>query len=417
MRLFKAFNRLQTAMLLPFLICSVFVAVAEIMQLICIYTGLAADAKNVLSGFSESLYALTGYVFCYYITLKLTNGKQAFKAFWSVMCFALLSTAANSFVDGIPLFILGIFTGLLCSFSFNRFSMILALAVTVGTCVIIGILSGLVSDSWNNFIMELSGFISDKAYFSPVLFGVIDNIFSLLNVDTFREMIFNNSYGGSVLIGDEIVTGVKDMLKAGYSGKLISTYLSGHYFLLFSLSGISAALFFDLKGVQRYVLLGTAVCAVISGNLTFLLLFLFLESPYLFAAVLILSGGAYLAAYVIDLGMGYLAGGGITEMIIYSDKLVYLLAGGVVFVAIGYFVYKFVFEKHGISDCCNVYIPTRLNGFVTALGGMSNIIRYKDGGIFVRNPKLVDTVSVECEIDENFIKTEDERLDELREYL
>lgn len=417
MRLFKAFNRLQTAMLLPFLICSVFVAVAEIMQLICIYTGLAADAKNVLSGFSESLYALTGYVFCYYITLKLTHGKQAFKAFWSVMCFALLSTAANSFVDGIPLFILGIFTGLLCSFSFNRFSMILALAVTVGTCVIIGILSGLVSDSWNNFIMELSGFISDKAYFSPVLFGVIDNIFSLLNVDTFREMIFNNSYGGSVLIGDEIVTGVKDMLKAGYSGKLVSTYLSGHYFLLFSLSGISAALFFDLKGVQRYVLLGTAVCAVISGNLNFLLLFLFLESPYLFAAVLILSAGAYLAAYVIDLGMGYLAGGGITEMIIYSDKLVYLLAGGVVFVAIGYFVYKFVFEKHGISDCCNVYIPTRLNGFVTALGGMSNIIRYKDGGIFVRNPKLVDTVSVECEIDENFIKTEDERLDELREYL
>lgn len=76
MRLFKAFNRLQTAMLLPFLICSVFVAVAEIMQLICIYTGLAADAKNVLSGFSESLYALTGYVFCYYITLKLTNGKR-----------------------------------------------------------------------------------------------------------------------------------------------------------------------------------------------------------------------------------------------------------------------------------------------------------------------------------------------------
>ena len=400
MRLFKAFNRLQTAMLLPFLICSVFVAVAEIMQLICIYTGLAADAKNVLSGFSESLYALTGYVFCYYITLKLTNGKQAFKAFWSVMCFALLSTAANSFVDGIPLFILGIFTGLLCSFCFNRFGMILALAVTVGTCVIIGILTG-----------------SDKAYFSPVLFGVIDNIFSLLDIDTFREMIFNNSYGGSVLIGDEIVTGVKDMLKSGYSGKLVSTYLSGHYFLLFSLSGISAALFFDLKGVQRYVLLATAVCAVISGNITFLLLFLFLESPYLFAAVLILSGGAYLAAYVIDLGMGYLAGGGITEMIIYSDKLVYLLAGGVVFVAIGYFVYKFVFEKHGISDCCNVYIPTRLNGFVSALGGMSNIIRYKDGGIFVRNPKLVDTVSVECEIDENFIKTEDERLDELREYL
>lgn len=417
MRLFKAFNRLQTAMLLPFLICSVFVAVAEIMQLICIYTGLAADAKNVLSGFSESLYALTGYVFCYYITLKLTNGKQAFKAFWSVMCFALLSTAANSFVDGIPLFILGIFTGLLCSFCFNRFGMILALAVTVGTCVIIGILTGLVSDSWNNFIMELSGFISDKAYFSPVLFGVVDNIFSLLDIDTFREMIFNNSYGGSVLIGDEIVTGIKDMLKAGYSGKLVSTYLSGHYFLLFSLSGISAALFFDLKGVQRYVLLATAVCAVISGNLTFLLLFLFLESPYLFAAVLILSGGAYLAAYVIDLGMGYLAGGGITEMIIYSDKLVYLLAGGVVFVAIGYFVYKFVFEKHGISDCCNVYIPTRLNGFVSALGGMSNIIRYKDGGIFVRNPKLVDTISVECEIDENFIKTEDERLDELREYL
>ena len=82
-----------------------------------------------------------------------------------------------------------------------------------------------------------------------------------------------------------------------------------------------------------------------------------------------------------------------------------------------YFVYKFIYEKHGITDSFNAYIPTRLNSFVSALGGISNIIRFKNDGLEVRNPKLIDTVSLDCEIKENFVTTKDKRMIELKEYL
>ena len=71
--------------------------------------------------------------------------------------------------------------------------------------------------------------------------------------------------------------------------------------------------------------------------------------------------------------------------------------GGVIFIALGYFVYKYCFEKYGISDCLNIYIPTRLNGVVKALGGIKNIVRFKGNDLEIRNPKLIDNLSLSCD--------------------
>lgn len=415
MRFFKSLNKLQTALLLPFIICSVCIAAAEILQLISI--NISSGVQDVLNGFSQVLYTFLGYVLCYFATLRLTGGKHAFKAFWSVLCLVMLNTTVSSFYGDGTLYIFGIVTALFCSFCFNRFDKILSMSVTMVCSILFGILIGFLLDYWTDLVMRLSELISGKSYFSPVLFTVFDNIFSLFGIDTLKEMIFYKSYGGSVVYGGEIVTGVKDLFASGYAGELVSSFLSGHYFLLFALLGISISLFTNLKGVQRYVLAAVTVCALVSGNISILLLFLFLESPFLFIAVLLIGAAAYLTAYILELGMGYVLNGGIVEMIVYADKIVYLLAGGVVFVAIGYFVYKFIYEKHGITDSFNAYIPTRLNSFVSALGGISNIIRFKNDGLEVRNPKLIDTVSLDCEIKENFVTTKDKRMIELKEYL
>lgn len=415
MRFFNGINKLQSASLFPFIFCSVFLVIAELLQLVG--STFSAENEIIFYNFSKLLYDLMGYAFCYFVTYRLTYKKSAFCAFWGVLCLAVFYTAASSFYESRSVYFAGIIMALFCVFCFNKLDKILAMSLTMICSILFGILSGFLLEYWDDFVMWFSNLISGKGYFSPVLFSVSDNIFSLFGIDSLKNMIFYKSYGGSIIYEGEIVTGVKDLFNAGYTGNLVSAYLSGHYFLLFALVGVAASLFNNLKGIQKYILAVVTVGAVISGDISILLLFLFFESPFIFIAVLFIGALAYLSAFILDLGMGYVFSGGIIELINYIDKAVYLLAGGVVFIAIGYFVYKYCYEKHGISDCLNVYIPTRLNSFVKALGGISNIVRYKNDAIEVRNPKLIDTVAIECEIDENIIKSNDKRFFELKEYL
>lgn len=415
MRFFNGLNKLQTASLFPFLFCSAFIVIAEILLLIGNH--ISSDSAIVFENFAELLYNLLGYVFCYFITLQLTNGKNSFKAFWSVLCLAVFTTAAGAFYGNGTVYFSGIVIALLCSFLFNRFEKALALSSTMICSILFGILFGFLIDYFDNFVMWLSERVSGKGYFSPVLFSIFDTFFSLFGIDTFKEMFFYKSYGGSVMYSGEIITGVKDLFSAGYTGNLVSGYLSGHYFLLFALLGIALSLLSNLKGAQKYALIAVTVGAVLSGNISIMLLFLFFESPFLFISVLFIGALSYLSAFILNLGVGYIFNGGIAEMILYMDNAVYLLAGGMVFVAIGYFVYKLIYEKHGITDCMNIYIPARLNTFVKALGGISNIIRYKENALEVRNPKLIDTVLIDCEIKENLVISDDEKFSELKEYL
>lgn len=415
MRFFKGINKLQSASLFAFIFCSVFLVIGELLQLI----GSTANFENeiIFYNFSKLLYDLMGYAFCYFVTYRLANKKSAFSAFWAVLCLAVFYTALSSLYESSSVYFTGIIMAVLCAFCFNKLDKTLAMSLTMICSILFGVLFGFLLEYWDNFVMWLSNLISGKGYFSPVLFSIADNILSLFGIDSLKDMMFYKSYGGSLIYEGEIVTGVKDLFSAGYTGELVSSYLSGHYFLLFALVGISASLFNNLKGIQKYILAVVAVSAVISGDISILLLFLFFESPFVFLSVLFIGALAYLSAFILDLGIGYIFSGGIIELIMYMDKAVYLLAGGIVFIAIGYFVYKFCYEKHGISDCLNTYIPTRLNSIVNALGGIRNIVRYKNDALEVRNPKLIDTVAIECEIDENIIKSKDIRFLELKEYL
>ncbi|MCH5321261.1 MAG: hypothetical protein J1E36_05830 [Eubacterium sp.] len=415
MRFFRGINRLQTSSLFPYIFGSAFLVIAE--ALLLIGDNISSENEMIFYNFSELFYRLLGYVFCYFITIELTHKRHTFTAFWSVLCLAVINTAVSSFYDETTPYFIGIIVAVFCAYCFNRLDRILSLSLTMISAILFGVLIGFLIDYRDNFIMSLSQLISGKGFFSPVLFSVSDNILSLLGIDTLKDMIFYKSYGGSLIYGEEIVTGVKDLFSAGYNGELVSAYLSGHYFLLFALAGMAISLFSTLKGTQRYILLVVTACAVFSGNINILLLFFILESPFLFFSILLIGALAYLSAYILELSVGYIFNGGIVEMIMYIDKGVYLLAGGIVFIAIGYFVFKFSFEKYGISDTLNCYIPTRLSSFVKALGGINNIIRYKDNALEVRNPKLIDTVSIECEISENIVTSKDKRLIELKEYL
>jgi len=416
MRIFKYLNKVQTSSLFPFMITSVFLAAAQLMS-------IAGDKINneyevLIFNLTQLLLTLVPYVFCFFITLMLSESKRSLKAFWSIICLAVINTAVSSFSnDNSALVSIGILVSLFCVFCYNRFDLGVSLSLTIISGIIFGILLGFIFDYRNTALMWYSQLISGKGVFSSIAFSVFDTVLSLFGEDSLKDMFFYKSYGGSLLIDGDIVTGVKDLFETGYSSDLLSNYMSGHYFVMFAVIGMMLSLAGELKGVQRLALIITGVGAVISGNFTLFFIFIFLESPFLFLSSVLISALSYAAAFVLKLNIGYLHGGGIIEMIIYGDKWVYLLAGGVVFVAIGYFIFKFSIEKRGISDSENIYIPTRLNSLVKALGGVNNILRFRDGSLEVRNPKLINTIELNCEIDENVIISDDERLKELKDYI
>ncbi|MGN1420060.1 MAG: hypothetical protein ACI4XC_00920 [Eubacterium sp.] len=415
MRTFRLFNKLHTVFLVPFIISSLLITLSEILNLI--HNTPNDDFSSLLANLSVLLNRAVPFVFCYFTTLVLSKGKREFKAFWSVLCLFVSFTCARAFGSLSFSFLVSILLSFVFLYCFDRLQPWLALLMTAIFSMLVGILFGYVSELFDNMIMALSKLVSGKGMLSAVLFSVCDAIFSLFDINNFREAFFYKSFGGSLLFGGEIVTGAKDLFSVGYGGKLISTYLSGHFYMLFALVGIAGALFLELKSTQRITLIITAVCSILSGNIFIFLLFIFLESPFLFLSAASVNILSYICAYALNLDMGYIYNGSLFEMVINMNNGVYLISGGIVFVCIGFFVTKYVVEKHGISDCLNIYIPTRLKKVTDNLGGITNIIRFKDNKLEVRNPKLINTLELECEIEENEVSSNDELFNELKDYI
>lgn len=415
MKLYERLNKLQSGLLIAFLFSSVIIAVNEVLLLLS--SGTNEKFNYAADSFRDLFSKLVVYIFCYFLTVYLTNGKKWLKGFWSLLCLAFFQTAFLCVYDAGNYYIIAIVVALITSFLFNRFGVTVSMSVSIIFSIVFGLLSGFLYEYFQNFLMSIARFISQKGLLSSVLFSVGDTFFSLFSVDNFSDLFFYKSYGGSRLINDTIVTGAKDLFEAGYKGQIISTYLSGHFYLLFAVAGMAVSMMSKLKNPQKFILIVLTTASVFSGNLSYLFLFIFLESPFLFVSVILLSVISYSAAFLLKLGMGYISNGGIVELIVYSDNYIYLIAGGVILFVIGYFMFKFSYEKHAISDCINIYIPTRLASIVDALGGIENIVRFKDGKLEVRNPKLINTVKFECCIDENVVSSNSDKFKELSEYL
>lgn len=411
MRAYIIFNKIQNSSLIAFFICSIILLISAVLQLIGLYAH--GSTALLINDFSSAFIRIQPYVFCCFITQYNTTEKRFFKSFWSVLCLLILSTAYGDSVS----FIGGIIVALFCSFFFERFNKYISLSVTIITALIFGLLLRNTAPFFTDFQMTAAYTISAKGIISTVLFAVINTALTVFDNNSFENLFFYKSYGGTLVSGNEVITGIKDLFESGYNGELISDYLTGHFFLLFALLGIALALSDELKSAQKICLITVTVCAVFSGNMSLLLLFLFFESWHIFFSAVLLSALSYLSASLLDIRVGYLLDGGIFEMILNINKPVYLIVGCLVFVAIGYFCAKYTSLKFGISDRLNVYIPTRLNRLVHSLGGIVNIIKINDDTVEVRNPKLVNNFEIDCEIRENIIKINDEKIKELKEYI
>lgn len=411
MRAYSFFNKIHNSSLLAFIISSAFILIAELLQLLGYYIGDGADV--VLLNFSQLLLKLVPYIFCYFITMYFTNGERWLKAFWAVICLCVFATASGIQIS----FFAGIAAALMYSYFYEHFNKYISFSVTLISSVLVGLAMSYLGDVLKDLLMSTARFVSDKGIVTAVLFSVISTILSLFGSNSFNDLFYYKSYGGTMVKDDNVITGIKDLFENGYSGEQLADYMTGHYFMLFVILGVMLALADELKAVQKVCLLITMLCSFVSGNISLALLFIFIESPFLFILITIISAVCSVTSHLLDIRMGYLFSGGIAELFTSLDKPVYFFVCAVVFVAIGYFVTRYSNVKAGISDCFNTYIPTRFNHLLGALGGIANIIKISDDVAEVRNPKLVNTFDLKCEIRENLVKVEDEKLKELGEYL
>lgn len=411
MRTYNFLNKVHNSALLAFIVSSAFILIAELLQLLGYYIGESADV--VLLNLSQLMLRLVPYVFCYFITMHFTNGERWLKAFWAVICLCIFTTAAGIEIS----FFAGLAAALIFSYFFEHFNKYISFSIALISSAVFGLALGYMNDVLKDLLMGAARIVSDKGIVTAVLFSVFSTLFSLFGSSSFNDLFYYKSYGGTMVKEDDVITGVKDLFENGYSGELLADYMTGHYFLLFVILGVMLALSDELKAVQKICLLVTMLCAFVSGNISLALMFIFLESPFLFILITILSAVCYITSNLLDIRMGYLFSGGIIEMLTGIDKPVYFLVCAVVFIAIGYFVTRYSNVKAGISDCFNTYIPTRFNQLLDALGGIVNVIKINDDVAEVRNPKLVNTFDLKCEIRENLVKVEDDKLKELGEYL
>ena len=411
MRAYNLFNKIHNSALLAFIISSVFILIAELLQLLGYHISNEADV--VLLNFSQLLLKFVPYVFCYFISMHFTNSERWLKAFWAVVCLCVFETASGISIS----FFAGIVAALMYSYFFERFNKYISFSVTLLSSVVFGLAMSYLGDIFKDILMGAARFVFDKGLVTAVLFSVISTVLCLFGSNSFNELFYYKSYGGTIVKDDNVITGIKDLFENGYSGEQLADYMTGHYFLLFVILGVMLALADELKAVQKICLLITMLCSFISGDISLALFFVFLESPFLFILITIISAICHVTAHLLDIRMGYLFSGSIVEMFGSIDKPVYFFVCAVVFVAIGYFVTRYSNIKAGISDCLNIYIPTRFNHLLNALGGIVNVIKVNDDVAEVRNPKLVNTFDLKCEIRENLVKVEDDEIKELGEYL
>ncbi|MCM1114371.1 MAG: hypothetical protein NC397_02620 [Clostridium sp.] len=354
------------------------------------------------------------YVFVYFISLHFISENRSYKAFWSVLSLAVISVL---YQDTVSILFAILFACGAC-WIYNHFNKYLSCISVIVIAVMLGLIIFGIQDYINNFLMLLAEKISRFSNASATIYGGINSLFNTITVQSFEDLFAYRSYGGTAVIDNNLVTGIKDLFDNGYDGKWLSAYLSGHFYQLFVLAGICLSLADEIKGAQRTTLIIVFVCAIVSGDFRFALLFMLLESQFLSIAFIIISALCYLVSNILDLRAGYFVDGGIIELILNLSKPIYLLVGGIVFTAIGFFVSKYVCLRFGITDSFNVYIPSGLNSFVDSLGGIVNIVKIREDNIVeVRNPKLINTFKINCDIKENLVKVDDERLCDLEEYL
>lgn len=367
--------------------------------------------EKIYSSISENIEMLfaplaVSFIVCF----ACDNGKKGISAGISILMTDLVLYAICGVHFSLAASVL---TGIILVWVFDRYDLIYAFLISLTIGVIISVFIGFVYDYLFELLKGLCSFISKK-YF---LLGATDNFYSLFISDNFNKMFYGKDYSGALLIDEKIVVGIKKIFVADLDNRVSATawYLGGKYIVnIFITMGMFSALYSRLNSNEMGAMLITSLLAIVFGDIRLLSVFVLVYNPFVYLAYLALITISYITSGMLDLKIGYLRHGSLQELITYGERWVYFLLSGIVLAVMTYFVTAYVMQRLDIHS--NLVLPKKIRKIVKALGGRRNIQRVSNKCIYVKNPNLIDILSLDCEVQDNQIYMRYDDIEMLKEY-
>ena len=334
-------------------------------------------------------------------TISLTCGILCLNGFYYFMC----DEAFSLFLSVIAAILLSKFCR---DYSFEN-----VFYISVGVCVTLGVIFGLLYDP----CLNITRFLAKASQGNSFVFAIINDAYSLLFGNAFSDLFYIKDYAGALMIDNKLYSGVIEIFKADKENPASGTalYMTGRYFANIFLSiGLFTALFSRARDKYLFSFISAFVLCLIVGNNLAFCLFLIFYNPFIYLAYLMCLGIDSFVCSLIDIRVGYETSASLFEMIKYIDKPIYFLLIGALSSILMYFAAVLVLSKYDLEN--HRILPKSVRQLTKYLGGEENISGYENGIVYVKNPNLIDVLMLDCLIKENAVTLNTEDYDLIKKY-
>lgn len=356
---------------------------------------LALVGGEQLAFFSAHLHALYPPVVCTLLLYALCRRGKSENALLGCVAFCTMYL----FYYGLQGSFMTVFSAVVFAFAYaaavnhfeNRYlCCVLFLAASVG--LVYGI--SFLQPNILRLVLRGADFLRGDGLLQQGIFGLVKAL--LFYPLSFLQLFSDGAYGGTIVAGDTLYIGAQNIYEAIGGNAFASRFLSPDYLLcVFMPVAAYAALGSRVKGDSRlhFALFASTLCAVLGGNVYFLLIVLLLLHPALLLCAAGISAFAHIACMLLDTQIGYLRSASAVELVLHFTDTSILTAGLLVFV-LSFAVFRLAAQKLQLIVPHESIRDLRL---VRVLGGIENVAAFREKGrqmiVQVKNPFLVNTLS------------------------
>lgn len=189
------------------------------------------------------------------------------------------------------------------------------------------------------FRKDIAIIFAERFSSNAVTFGFFDTLLNTCSFLDFRNIVYDTSYGGAVLIDGNIKCGIIDIVNAN-ENSLLAPYLTGRILSVFAFAGVLSA----LSKNRKYNLI-VIIIMLFTGNQTPALILLLFISPAFYFIALLFNFFSFFIAQVLSIKGGFDVSASIFEVVFSSGNAVYILCLGAMFCAVSYYFSRVVSER------------------------------------------------------------------------
>lgn len=389
----------------PFIFASSFLLLVNILNL------FSVDAFQKVYYYAENnIEIIFGICAVFFVCSYRFNSKNAIAC---TICYFISDGIYFSISNEHYSLVFSVLVAFVLSFAVKKIDVIYTYLLLMLIGVVVAIAFGFCNNYFYSVLKFFCGFMKNK----ELLFGVVENIFSIAFGDNFKEMFFTKDYSIATVVNDRIVAGVQNVFLADVDNPPfeVSQYLSGKYLVnIFVVIGVAVSLLSHFSSNELLSFLTLSVISIAFGDIKLFSLFLLLFNPIIYLSYSAMIFVSYLATSLLDIRIGYSDNGSIIELFRYGNNWLFFLLAGIVIGIMTYFLTQIVILKFDIQK--RKLLPKEVRKIINSLGGEKNIVKIQNDKLIVKNPNLINVLSLDCDINENEVTLHYGELELLKQY-